>query len=96
MRYIQNAVVDASAECEHHFAESDAKYAAMSNMSFAPNVVCIDKRKEKGQRGFVYIAQHLHHLVFELLKNSMRAVLEKNAESEMNPITVVVVDNPSR
>merc|ERR1712110_1001713 len=90
-RYIQDAAIAAAEECELHFCEYDPKYANMNSTNFAPSVRVIDKRNNE-ESAFTHIPQHLHHMVFELLKNSMRAVLENDSKKE---ITVVVVDNSS-
>lgn len=42
----------------------------------APDVVLHGKQ----QLSFSYVPGHLHHLLFEVLKNSMRAVAEKHGE----------------
>ena len=41
---------------------------------------------------FAYVPSHLHHMVFEVLKNSMRATVEsaKTPESAMTPIQVMI------
>merc|ERR1711879_84804 len=97
MRYIHHAVMDAAAECESHFVEFDPRFKNMEFANFAPKVRCIDKRKQKSSKEvpFTYIPAHLHSMVFELIKNSMRAVLESNDDQKRSEITVVVVDNPS-
>lgn len=43
---------------------------------------------------FAYVATHLHHMVFELVKNSLRAVQERfmDADQDPPPIRVVVAD----
>ena len=43
---------------------------------------------------FAYVPTHLHHLVFELVKNSLRAVQERYNDSDHDcpPIRVVVTD----
>ena len=41
-----------------------------------------------------YVPAHLHQMVFELVKNSLRAVEERymNTDHDMPPIRVVVAD----
>lgn len=40
---------------------------------------------DKDNVSFVYVPGHLHHMFFEVLKNSMRATMEFHAESETVP-----------
>ncbi|GJP58637.1 hypothetical protein CLOP_g1301, partial [Closterium sp. NIES-67] len=41
---------------------------------------------------FPYVRTHLHHMLFELLKNSLRAVQERFPDSQPPPVRVVVAD----
>ena len=44
-------------------------------------------------RPFDYIPSHLHHMIFEIMKNSMRATMEnmkKIGETEPEPITMII------
>ncbi|KAJ1505171.1 hypothetical protein HMI54_006202 [Coelomomyces lativittatus] len=40
---------------------------------------------------FMYVPSHLHHMLFELLKNSLRAVVESRPHSDKFPVIKVVV-----
>lgn len=45
---------------------------------------------------FPYVPSYLHHILFELLKNSMRAVIERHGVgSEYPPLTVVISGDDS-
>jgi len=89
-RYVRNAIADSKTDCVRMFDR-------------APNVVVYDKRKTHANSPpFTYIPEHLHHMVFELLKNSMRAVIEcqqengdQSSQDEQNSIDVVIVNNAS-
>ncbi|KAL1488076.1 hypothetical protein ABEB36_015444 [Hypothenemus hampei] len=51
---------------------------------------CNDLKKEE-YINIVYVPSHLYHMLFELFKNSMRAVMEyHNSSNEFPPITVAV------
>ena len=42
---------------------------------------------------FDYIPSHLHHMIFEIMKNSMRATMEnmrRLGESEPEPINIII------
>lgn len=43
---------------------------------------------------FMYVPSHLHHMLFELLKNSLRAVVEGRGEDadEFPPIKIIVAE----
>ncbi len=67
----------------------DATYVCDRTLGITPDVII------KGQTGlnFPYVPMHLHHILFELLKNSMRAVVEKHGiDSELPPIELIISD----
>ncbi|GAQ87906.1 pyruvate dehydrogenase kinase [Klebsormidium nitens] len=71
-------------------AIEDARATCMRTYGGAPDV------KVYGDRNFTfaYVPSHLHHMLFELVKNSLRAVQERfdDADVEPPPIRVVVAD----
>lgn len=77
---LQEAIENARFVCEEHYA-----------MFRGPPVQLICPR----ELSFAYVPGHLSHIVFELLKNSLRAVVERHGvenESRFPPIKVVVVE----
>jgi len=71
-------------------AYDDARNLCDRMYGMAPNVEIRDPVDVK----FRYIPEHLHHMIFELLKNSMRAVCETHSEKEeddLPPLRIVVV-----
>ena len=70
-------------------AIDEATYVCDRTLGVAPDVII------KGQAGlsFPYVPMHLHHILFELLKNSMRAVVEKHGvDSDLPPIELIIAD----
>jgi len=58
-----------------------------------PEVIVISNQREST---FTYIPSHLYYCLFELLKNSLRAVIEYHgAASEMPPIKVIIANGES-
>lgn len=49
-------------------------------------------REERGEVKFTYVPSHLHHIVFEIVKNSLRAVTEYHEdEPSLPPVKVIIV-----
>ncbi|KZT00747.1 alpha-ketoacid dehydrogenase kinase [Laetiporus sulphureus 93-53] len=77
---VQEAIENARFVCEEHYA-----------MFKGPPVQLICPR----ELHFAYVPGHLSHICFELLKNSLRAVVERfgpDAEDAFPPIKVIVVE----
>lgn len=74
----KDAIANASFLCEQYYC-------------CAPEVRVIDT----GEPGwhFQYVPAHLHHILFELLKNSMRATIESHGidSDEFPPIKIIIV-----
>jgi pyruvate dehydrogenase kinase 2/3/4 len=67
---------------------SDAAYICTRTHGDAPEVT-IHGRTDLT---FPYITSHLHYILLELLKNSMRATVEKHGTDNMPPIRIVIAD----
>nr|CDS32319.1 pyruvate dehydrogenase kinase isozyme 2 [Hymenolepis microstoma] len=78
---LQDAYDDAKLLCDHYYADS-------------PNLKITLSNDVNGVIEFVYVPSHLYHMLFELLKNAMRAVVErglKRKDDEYPPIEVLIV-----
>uniref|UniRef100_A0A0D6R2I0 Protein-serine/threonine kinase n=1 Tax=Araucaria cunninghamii TaxID=56994 RepID=A0A0D6R2I0_ARACU len=71
-------------------AIDDARSACMRTYGTSPEVHVYGDPS----LSFAYVPTHLHHMVFELVKNSLRAVQERYMDSdhECPPVRVVVAD----
>ncbi len=67
---------------------SDAAYICERTHGDAPEVT-IHGRTDLT---FPYIPSHIHYMLLELLKNSMRATVEKHGIDNMPPIRIVIAD----
>lgn len=77
---VQEAIENARFVCEDHYAMFSGPPV---QLICPPNL------------SFAYVPGHLSHIVFELLKNSLRAVVERfgiDKEGEYPPIKVIVVE----
>ena len=74
--------------CSH--AIDDARAICMREKGDAPQVVVYGDPKFT----FPYIPSHLHHIVFELVKNSLRAVYDRfeDEDCEPPPIRVIIAE----
>lgn len=74
-------------------AASDATRLCKYHYGYAPPVDVVDV----GQVRFPFIAQYLNYILFELLKNSLRAVTERysQAEAAEHPVKAVVCGDDS-
>ena len=71
------------------YAARDATMMCTKKYGDAPDVV-INGRLDLT---FPYIPTHLHYILLELLKNAMRATVEKHGiDDEMPPVTVIIAD----
>lgn len=81
-------------KCSPHQVVSDAIYDArsicMREYATAPEVKIFGDPKFT----FPYVPSHLHHMAFELVKNSLRAVNDKyeDLDDEPPPIRLVIAD----
>ncbi|KAL5108593.1 Pyruvate dehydrogenase acetyl-transferring kinase mitochondrial [Taenia crassiceps] len=78
---LSDAYDDAKLLCDHYYAESPGMEVSLVN-------------DVNGVIEFVYVPSHLYHILFELLKNALRAVVERGRKSisdEYPAIKVLIV-----
>lgn len=82
---VQDIVDDAASSakylCNHHYGDSPS----VKINTFHQN----GSKEDEVQ--VVYIASHLHHMVFELIKNALRASVENPINGELHPVNVIIV-----
>ncbi|KAK4472620.1 hypothetical protein MN116_003856 [Schistosoma mekongi] len=72
-------------------AYEDAKFLCEHYYSAAPEMTVQVHGGENGKIEFVYVPSHLYHILFELLKNAMRAVVEQHCKADhLPPIHVLI------
>lgn len=77
-----------------HDAASNVRFLCDQIYLSSPEVIIEEFNVENNQQTPIrttYVPSHLYHMVFELLKNSMRAVVEKNGEDEEDELDEVKV-----
>lgn len=84
-------IINTKTNCKKIVLEAveNARFICEQNYGIfsAPKVQFVAKDVE-----FMYIPSHLHHMVFELVKNSMRAVIEKHgSDNEQSPPIKIIV-----
>ncbi|KAF7256815.1 hypothetical protein EG68_05748 [Paragonimus skrjabini miyazakii] len=72
-------------------AYEDAKYLCEHYYSTAPEMVVETCGASDGKIEFVYVPSHLYHILFELLKNAMRAVVEQHGRASSLPSIEVLL-----
>ena len=72
-----------------HDAIQDARYMCSRDYGSAP---AVDVYCGSPDLRFAYVPEHLHHILFELVKNSLKAVADRyeDADGEPPPIRVVI------
>ncbi|KAH8852783.1 [Pyruvate dehydrogenase (acetyl-transferring)] kinase, mitochondrial [Schistosoma japonicum] len=72
-------------------AYEDAKFLCEHYYLTAPQIKVQVHGGENGKIEFVYVPSHLYHILFELLKNAMRAVVEQHSKADhLPPIQVLI------
>ena len=66
----------------------DAEFMCTNCHGDAPEVIIVGRT----DLTFPYVPSHLHYMLVELLKNSMRATVEKHGIDKMPPIKIVIAD----
>jgi len=77
---IKKAYNEAARLCDMHYGRHPQMKLVSNNRAEAEDVPVL----------FAYVPSHLHHMFFEIFKNSMRATVEKSGEGEMRDLEVMV------
>lgn len=75
-------------------AYENAKFLCDQYYLRSPDIIIDSKNVDSdgGPISIVYVPSHLYHMVFELLKNAMRAVVESNMDSlDLPPVRLLLV-----
>lgn len=81
---------ECSIEAVVHDAYDNASFLCDQYYLASPKLKVKQYSESGGPIHFVYVPSHLYHMLFELFKNSMRAVMEHHDEN-YPPITVIIV-----
>lgn len=78
---VQDAYANAKFLCDQYYMTSPEMHIETKNVD-----------QKGGPISIVYVPSHLYHMAFELVKNSMRAVVETHMDaSELPPIKILLV-----
>ncbi|CAH8450303.1 unnamed protein product [Schistosoma mattheei] len=72
-------------------AYEDAKFLCEHYYSAAPEMKVRVHSSDNAKIEFVYVPSHLYHILFELLKNAMRAVVEQHSRADQLPPIKVLI-----
>ncbi|CAH8453913.1 unnamed protein product [Schistosoma haematobium] len=72
-------------------AYEDAKFLCEHYYSAAPEMKVRVHSGDNAKIEFVYVPSHLYHILFELLKNAMRAVVEQHSRADQLPPIKVLI-----
>lgn len=74
-------------------AAEDAKYMCLKSYGVAPNIIFENTQSVQGV--FPFIPNHLYYVMFELLKNALRATVDFNNASnkQLPPVEVIISDS---
>ncbi|CAH8448447.1 unnamed protein product [Schistosoma turkestanicum] len=72
-------------------AYEDAKFLCEHYYSAAPEIKIRVHGGDNVKIEFVYVPSHLYHILFELLKNAMRAVVEQHSKADYLPPVEVLI-----